>query len=162
MNNALTHTTNHKHIAVLRILAGAPLVMFGIMHLSGAAPMKPLVEAAGLPMPEMTAIVAPIAQLIAGILLLAGALARPGALLAIFVMLGGLVTNFKIPNDQWPTPSELDPSIMVPGAEPAILTPLAIVVILLSAYIILKGAGPWSVDARCASKSGSSAAPEAA
>ena len=153
MTNTLTHTTNHKHIAILRILAGAPLLMFGLMHLTGAAPMLPLVEAAGLPMPGLTAIAAPIAQIIAGLILLSGAFARIGALLAIPVMIGGLVTNFKIPNDQWPTPSELDPNIMVPGTEPAMLTPIAIVVILLSIYIVIKGAGPWSIDARSADAS---------
>ena len=161
MNNALTKTSNQKHIAILRIIAGAPLVMFGIMHLTGAAPMEPLVEAAGLPLPGITAIVAPLAQLLAGLLILSGAFARIGALIAIPVMLGGLVTNFKIPNDQWPTPSELDPAILVPGAEPAMLTPLAIVVILLSAYILFKGAGAWSVDARCACDSTNPATPEA-
>jgi len=153
MPNTLTHTTDHKHIAILRILAGAPLLMFGLMHLSGAAPMKPLVEAAGLPMPELTAIVAPIAQIIAGLILLSGAYARIGALLAIPVMLGGLVTNFKIPNDQWPTPSELDPNIIELGTEPAMLTPIAVVVILFSIYIVIKGAGPWSIDARSADSS---------
>tara|TARA_R110002072_G_scaffold150953_2_gene299783 strand:+ start:20655 stop:21125 length:471 start_codon:yes stop_codon:yes gene_type:complete len=153
MTNALTHTTNHKHIAILRILAGAPLLMFGLMHLTGASPMQPLVEAAGLPMPGLTAIAAPIAQVIAGLILLSGAYARIGALLAIPVMIGGLVTNFKIPNDQWPTPSDTEPNIMVPGTEPAMLTPIAIVVILLSIYIVIKGAGPWSIDARSADSS---------
>jgi len=163
MNNALTKTTNQKHIAVIRIIAGAPLVMFGIMHLTGAAPMKPLVEAAGLPMPGLTAAVIPPAMLLAGVLLLSGAFARVGALIGIGVMLGGLVTNFKIPNDQWPTPSKVDPSIMVPGTEPAMLTPLAIVVILLSVYVIFKGAGAWSVDGKCSSDSAPSApAPKAA
>jgi len=162
MDNALTKTTNQKHLAILRIIAGAPLVMFGIMHLTGAAPMEPLVEAAGLPMPGVTAIVAPLAQLLAGLLLISGAFTRIGALIAIPVMLGGLITNLKIPNDQWPTPSDLDPAIMVPGAEPAMLTPLAIVVILLSAYILFKGAGAWSVDSRCACNSPSTETPDAA
>jgi len=163
MNNALTKTTNQKHIAIIRIVAGAPLLMFGIMHLTGAAPMEPLVEAAGLPMPAITATVAPLAQLLAGLLLLSGAFARVGALIAIPVMLGGLVTNFKIPNDQWPTPSEIDPSILVMGQEPGMLTPLAIVVILLSGFIIFKGAGAWSIDSKGAgSTSDSSPAPEAA
>ncbi len=149
MSCPLTQTTDQRYVAILRILAGIPLVMFGIMHLTGAAPMEPLVEAAGLPMPGMTAVVAPLAQVLAGVLLLSGTLARIGALIGIGVMFGGLITNFKIPNDQWPTPSELDPNIMVLGAEPIVLTPLAIVTILLCAYIFFKGAGPWSVDGRC-------------
>jgi uncharacterized membrane protein YphA (DoxX/SURF4 family) len=162
MNNALTQTTNAKHIAILRILAGAPLVMFGVMHLTGAAPMKPLVEAAGLPLPGLTAAVVPLAMLLAGVLLLSGAFARVGALIGIGVMLGGLVTNIKIPNDQWPTPSDLDSNVIVMGPEPGMLTPLAIVVILLSAYIIFKGAGAWSIDGKGSTTSAPSApAPEA-
>ncbi len=149
MSCPLTQTTDQKHIAILRILAGIPLVMFGIMHLTGAAPMEPLVEAARLPIPSIIAVVAPLVQVLAGVLLLLGALARVGALIGIGVMFGGLITNFKIPNDQWPTPSELDPSIMVLGAEPIILTPLAVVTILFCAYVLFKGAGPWSADGRC-------------
>ena len=122
--------------------------MFGIMHLTGAMPMKPLVEAAGLPMPGITAIIAPLAQILAGILLLSGAFARVGALVAIGTMFGALITHFKIPNDQWPTPSELDPAVMVPGAEPTFMMGLAAIVILTSAFVILKGAGAWSIDAK--------------
>ena len=149
MNNPLTKTTNQKHILVLRIIAGAPLFLFGIMHLVGAMPMRPLIEAAGLPMPGITAIVAPLAQILGGALLLSGAFARIGGLVAIGTMLGAIVTHIKIPNDQWPTPSEVDPSIMVPGAEPTMMLGIAAVIVLGSAYTIFKGAGPMSVDARC-------------
>ena len=162
MNNALTKTSNRKHIAIIRIVAGAPLLMFGIMHLTGAMPMKPLIEAAGLPMPGIAAIIAPLAQVLAGILLLSGAFARVGAVVAIATMFGALFTHIKIPNDQWPTPSDLDPTIMVPGAEPTFMMALAAIIILISAFIIFKGAGAWSVDGRCASDSTTGLAPEAA
>lgn len=155
MNNALTKTTNQKHIAILRIIAGAPLLMFGIMHLTGAMPMKPLIEAAGFPMPGITAIIAPLAQILAGLLLLSGAFARVGALVAIGTMFGALITHMKIPNDQWPTPSELDPSIILPGPEPTFMMAIAAAVILFSAYVIFKGAGAWSVDGRCGCSDGS-------
>ncbi len=162
MNNALTKTTNQRHIAIIRIVAGAPLLMFGIMHLTGAMPMKPLVEAAGLPMPGITAIIAPLAQVLAGILLLSGAFARVGAVVAIATMLGAFITHMKIPNDQWPTPSELDPAIMVPGAEPTFMMALAAVVILTSAFVIFKGAGAWSVDGKGSAESNNGLAPESA
>lgn len=152
MNYALFRTSNEKYIVVLRILAGTPLVLFGVMHLSGASPMEPLVEAAGLPLPALTAIVAPVVQVLAGLLLLAGALTRFGALMGAVVMLGGLITNFLIPNDQWPTPSELDPNIIVMGTEPAMLTPIALIVMALSAFLMFKGAGAWSLDGRVYSK----------
>lgn len=149
MNNALTKTTDQQHIIILRVIAGVPLFLFGIMHLVGAMPMRPLIEAAGLPMPGITAIVAPLAQIIAGVLLLSGAFARIGGVIAIGTMLGAIITHIKIPNDQWPTPSKIDPSIMAPGAEPTFMLGIAAVVILGSVYVIFKGAGPMSVDARC-------------
>lgn len=152
MNYALCRTSNEKYIIALRIIAGAPLVMFGVMHLTGASPMQPLVEAAGLPMAGLTSIVAPVVQILAGLLLIAGAITRLGALMGAVVMLGGLVTNFLIPNDQWPTPSEIDPNIMVMGTEPAMLTPIALVVMALSIFIMIKGAGAWSLDGRLYSK----------
>jgi uncharacterized membrane protein YphA (DoxX/SURF4 family) len=146
MSNPLLQTKPSKAIALLRIIAGLPLVLFGIMHLTGAAPMQPLVEAAGLAFPALTAIVAPLVQVLAGLMLLIGAGARLGAVMGMIVSLGGLITNLKIPNDQWPTPSEIDPSIMVMGTEPAFLTPLAIAIILFSAIVLKFGAGAWSVD----------------
>ncbi len=146
MNNALNKTSNQKHILIVRILAGAPLFFFGLMHLIGAMPMKPLVEAAGLPAPELMSILAPIAQTLGGALLLAGALARLGALAAIGTMIGAIITHIKIPIDQWPTPSEADPNIIIQGQEPTFMLAIAAVIILGSAYIIAKGAGPFSLD----------------
>ena len=147
MTNALTKTTDQKHLAVLRIIAGAPLLFFGIMHLSGLMPMKPLIEAAGLPMPEVMALIAPLAQIVAGSLLLSGTLARIGSLIAIGTMLGAVMTHIKIPNDAWPMPTKEDPSAL--GAEPTFMMAIAIVVILCSAYVLFKGAGAWSVDRGC-------------
>jgi len=140
-SNPLTQTRDTKYNIALRIIAGAPLLIFGVMHLSGAAPMLPLVEAAELPAPALTAIAAPIVQILAGLLLILGALTRLGAVLGVIVMLGGLITNFLIPNDQWPIPVDT-----APNTEPMILTPLAILVIILSAVLLFVGGGKWSVD----------------
>ncbi|MBL4591156.1 MAG: DoxX family protein [Phycisphaerales bacterium] len=145
MTNALTKTTNQRHIAVLRILAGAPLLAFGVMHITGALPMKPLVQAAGLPMPDITAMVTPPMMILAGILLVIGAFARIGAVIAIGTMLGAVMTHIKIPSDGWPIPVE-----GAPHANPYIpMMVMAIAIILFSAYVIFKGAGPWSIDGKC-------------
>ena len=149
MNNPLTHTTDHKHIAILRFLAGAPLLAFGVMHISGAMPMKPLIEAAGLPMPDMAAMVTPPIMIIAGLLLLLGLFARVGAVLAIGTMLGAVMTHIKIPSDAWPIPVETapNPNPYVP------MMVMAIAIILFSAYIIFKGAGAWSIDGKGSTQS---------
>lgn len=140
MPGKLQATTNCKHIAIARFIAGAPLLLFGIMHLTGAMPMKPLLEAAVLPAPGLTAILAPLMQIAAGVLLLSGAFARIGGGIAILTMFGAFVTHIKIPNDQWPDP---DGGVM---DEPVAMMAIAAVVILTAAYVTIKGAGPWSFD----------------
>jgi putative oxidoreductase len=135
-----------KMMLAPRVLGGAPLLFFGVMHLVGAMPMEPIVEAAGLPMPSVMAILAPIAQVAAGLMLLFGVFARFGALLAIGTMVGAVVTHLKIPNDQWPMPTELDPNAV--GAEPTAMLGLAGLIVICSIMVLLKGAGAWSFDSR--------------
>lgn len=160
MNNALTKTTNQKHIAILRIIAGAPLFAFGVMHLiPDMMPIKPLIEAAGLPMPDIAAMVTPPMMVLAGLLLLIGAFARIGAVIGIGTMLGAVMTHIKIPSDGWPIPLE-----GAPHANPYIpMLLFAVITILFSAYVIFKGAGAWSIDGKGASESPSPIpAPDAA
>ena len=144
MSGKLQATTNCKHIAIARFIAGAPLLLFGIMHLTGAMPMKPLLEAAALPAPGPTAILAPLMQITAGALLLSGAFARIGGGIAILTMLGAIVTHIKIPNDQWPNP---EGGVM---DEPVAMMAIAAIVILTAAYVTVKGAGAWSFDNKTA------------
>jgi len=125
----------------VRILAGGPLLVFGLMHLAGMAPMQPIVEAAGLPAPGLSAILAPIGEVVAGLMILAGLYTRVGAAIAVAVMLGAVTAHIRIPSDGWPQP---DGTV---GAEPPLVW-LALAIILLSGYLIWRGAGPWSVDSR--------------
>jgi putative oxidoreductase len=141
MPSPLTRTTAQKHLVVVRILAGGPLLAFGIMHLAGMAPMKPIVEAAGFPAPGPSAVLASIGEVVAGLMILAGFYTRIGAALAIGVMLGAVAAHIRIPSDAWPQP---DGTL---GQEPPLIW-LAIAIILLSAYLLWRGAGPWSVDWR--------------
>lgn len=148
MPNPLTRVHNSTADLVIRVIAGLPLLFFGFMHLVGAMPMEPIVRAADLPAPGLTAAVVPVMQVLAGVLLLLGALTRIGALLGLMTSIGGLVTNMLIANDQWPTPSAADPGVMVPGSEPAFLTPLAVLLIVLCISALFRGGGRHSVDAR--------------
>lgn len=152
MTHALLKTTPSKHVLIFRILGGAPLLFFGIMHLSGAAPMRPLIEAAGLPMPGFTAITGTITQIVAGLLLLAGAGVRLGAGIAILNMLAALYTHIQIPNDAWPVPVDT-----APNPEPLWLMGLAVVIIIASGYLLYKGAGAWSIDLKASKPAGPTA-----
>lgn len=140
MTSSLLQTRDDKPAAVLRVLAGAPLFFFGLMHLIGAMPMAPILEAAGLP--TFLAIPASLAQALAGLLLLGGLFARVGAALAIGTMIGAIITHIQIPDDRWPDPAN-------PGAftdEPVIMIGLALLIALASGYVALRGGGSWSLD----------------
>jgi len=143
----LRKTGGSKHILVARTVAGAPLALFGLMHLAGVMPMKPLLKAAGMPGAGVMAIVAPLGQLAAGLLLLSGAFARIGAVLAIGTMLGALHTHVQIPGDGWPE-SNGGPE------EPVFMMGLAAVIIVASGYVLWRGAGGLSVDYKAAQAAG--------
>lgn len=144
--DALRQTCGCKGMLVVRVLAGLPLVAFGAMHLSGAMPMQPLVEAAGLPMPEVMAIVAPLAQLVAGLMLLSGAFARIGALIAIGTMAGAIVTHVRIPDDAWPI--QTTDAAVGPLPEPVFMMYIALVILAFSVVVLWRGAGAMSLDER--------------
>ena len=130
----ITQTTNLKSAAIARILVALPLLAIGTQHLIGIAPLEPILRGANIPFPAINAIVGPFVQLVAGALLIAGYFARLGAALTIPAM--GLATYTHLVSD-WPD-------------EPPIALP--IVMILLSVYVLWKGAGAWSFDRRCSCK----------
>lgn len=146
--NTLLKTSPIKHMVAVRIFAGGPLAFFGLMHITNQMPMAPLLEAAGLP--TIMAIPAALAEFVAGVMLLAGAVTRLGGVIAIGTMLGAVVTHIKIPSDGWPLENG--------GPQEPPLMFVAIAVILFSAYLIFRGGGKWSVDAALTAKASSSQA----
>jgi putative oxidoreductase len=119
-----------------RVIAGVPLLGIGLMHaLDAELRMRPLVEAADLP---LAAVIAPLAvgfEIIAGLSLLLGLWARVGALLAIPTMLVAVYAHLVI--DVWPNGAENEPPLALP-----------IAVMLAAAAILWRGAGRWSFDRR--------------
>jgi len=117
-----------KLLFVLRLLAAAPLLAIGVQHLTGAAPMLPILEGAGFPMPRLGAKLAPIAEVVAGLALLLGIFPRIGSLIAVGSMSGALVAHltFDHANFEW-------------ADEPPIVLP--IVILLFAATILVKGPG---------------------
>ncbi len=154
ITSPILRTADQKWIIVLRILAAAPLAFFGLMHLVGAMPMRPLLEAAALPMPSLMAVLAPLVQILAGLSMLLGAFTRIGAILALGTMAGALLTHIRIPDDKWPDVAayaenpdawNADPVYM---AEPMSMMLMAVAIMLLSAALVYLGAGPLSLDRR--------------
>lgn len=127
----ITQTSNLKSVALARILISLPLLLIGGQHLVGLAPLEPILRGAGIPFPELNAIVAPFVQLLAGALLIAGYFARLGAVLTVPTMAMALYTHLV---HDW-------------AGEPSIALPIALMA--LSAFVLWKGAGSWSFDLRC-------------
>jgi putative oxidoreductase len=127
---------DERHTIVVRALAGLILLGIGFAHIFvDTAPMLPLVEEAGFPFPEVLAPLSVAAEIVAGLSLLLGAYARLGGLIAIPVMAGALYSHLVI--DVWPNGAENEPPILLP-----------VVTAILAAYIVYRGAGRWSLDAR--------------
>jgi uncharacterized membrane protein YphA (DoxX/SURF4 family) len=132
----LRTTAAHRHILVLRVLAGAPLLGIGLAHvLSPEAPMRPLVEAAGFPLAGLVSPVGVAVEIAAGLGLLLGLWARVAALLAIPVMLGAVYAHLVI--DVWTNGAANEPPLALP-----------IAVLVAAAYILWRGPGRWSLDRR--------------
>ena len=133
-------TRPHRHLLIPRIVAGVPLLGIGLMHLVAEGfGMRPLVEAAGLPLASLVAPLAVTVEIVTGASLLLGAWVRLGALLAIPVIAVAVYAHLAI--DAWPNG----------GGEPPLALPL--VVMACAAYVIWRGAGRWSLDARASGSS---------
>ncbi len=126
----LTRTTPNKLAILPRLVAGAPLVGINLQHLTGTAPLRPILEGAGIPLAGINAVIGPVFGLLAGALILAGAFARVGAMIAIGSMAMALFAHARF---DW-------------ADEPPIVLPLAVIV--ASAWVLWKGGGAWSVDGR--------------
>lgn len=97
--------------------------------------MRPLVEAAGIP---LAAIVSPLGvaiEILAGLSLLLGLWARVAALLAVPTMLGAIYAHIVI--GVWPNGAQSEPPLVLPVA-----------VLACSAYVLWRVAGRWSIDRR--------------
>jgi uncharacterized membrane protein YphA (DoxX/SURF4 family) len=130
----VTATQRHRHLVLPRLIAGLPLFAIGLMHIADPGlGMQPLVEAAGFPLASILAPLAVALEVAAGAMLLLGAYARVGALLALPVMAGAVYAHIAI--DSWPNGAD---------NEPPIVLPLAVMVCAL--YVLWRGAGRWSLD----------------
>lgn len=128
----LRHTTADKRVAVLRIVGGLPLLVFGAMHLVDPEPFRQILEASGLPFVELNLIAAPLTEVVAGLLLITGYYARMGGLLGATTMLTAAYSTLVL-------------SQLGSGPEvPAMALPLA--VLAISTLVLWRGAGAWSLD----------------
>jgi putative oxidoreductase len=134
LRDRIRATSPHRHLLVPRLLAGVPLLGIGIAHVVvPEAPMRPLVDAAGFPLPAVLSPLGVTILIVAGASLLLGLWARVGALLAVPVMVGAVYAHLVI--DVWPNGAENEPPLGLP-----------ITVMLAALYLAWRGAGRWSLD----------------
>jgi uncharacterized membrane protein YphA (DoxX/SURF4 family) len=130
----LRSTTPRKIVLLPRVLAGIPLVAFGAMHFMDPQHIRDILTAAGVPLVEVNVWAASSAEMLGGVLLLSGFLARIGGLLGVGTMVPAVLTTVKL--------------VGVAGAPTVPPLPLPIVVLAASAVVLVLGGGAWSGDAR--------------
>lgn len=149
-------TVPHKHVLLPRLVAGLPLLVLGARHYVDPGHFRNILVASGLPMVDLSAALAPAAEVLAGILLLTGTLARLGGLLGIATMVPAIVSTLAIKGlDPQNLPGGLTEVPFVPPL------PVPVVVLLCSAYVLWRGAGAWSVDAAQAARADTSCCSQA-
>lgn len=131
-------TNNNRLVGGLRILLGVLFLMTGAMKLLVpmlAAAWSGQLLAANIPLYTLSRLTVPFLEMGVGVVLMLGVFARPAAVVVIGIMTVATYVHLAVDN---PSLFPLQPS------EPII--PLA--VMLISAYILWRGAGAWSLDLR--------------
>lgn len=136
----MSKTNNNKLLIIPRLLAGLPLLGFGVMHFIDPGHMRDILIASGIPMVELNVYAAPAAELLAGVLMLLGCCARVGGILGVGTMLPAIYSTVVLSKMTVDTlPGGLTE---VPSVPPL---PLPIVVLVCSLIVIALGAGAWSL-----------------
>jgi uncharacterized membrane protein YphA (DoxX/SURF4 family) len=130
----LQQTTPRKIMLLPRLLAGVPLVVFSAMHFMNPQHFRDILTAGGVPLVEVNVWAASSAEMLAGVLLLSGFVARIGGLLGVGTMVPAILTTVRLAS--------------VPDAPTVPPLPLPIMVLLASAVVLVLGGGTWSGDAR--------------
>jgi NADH dehydrogenase len=130
----MQHTPPWRFLLVLRLIAGLPLIYFGVLHLVYPDEVRAILVAGRLPHSDLGVAVVPFVEILAGLLLLAGLLTRVGGMLALGVMMPTLLLTVQLMERNGA------PSM------PPLLVPL--IVALTSVVLVLLGGGAASVDER--------------
>jgi len=136
----LRHTDDNKVLGVIRIFVGLLILSTGVMKF--VSPMlrtawSGQLIAANIPFYTLNYWLVPIVEIVVGALLALGFFARIGGLIVISILTVATYTHL-IAND--PTLFPLQPS------EPII----PLILIVLTAMILWRGGGAWSIDSRLA------------
>ncbi len=134
--NIFRKTNDSKLTIAPRLIAALPLIVIGIGHLVDPGSFRMILDGAGIPLPDLNLVIAPVVEVTAGVLLLVGLFARAAGLAAASTMLVALYSH-----------AVLDPSTLPETmAMPPLILPLAILASAL--WVAYAGAGRWSMDSK--------------
>jgi uncharacterized membrane protein YphA (DoxX/SURF4 family) len=140
---ALQHTRDSKLLLIARVLAGGPLVVFGIIHLIKPEHLRDILTASSIPLVDINVIAASVAELIGGVLLVSGFMSRIGALFGVATMLPAIYSTIVLMHM---TVEKLPGGLTeVPFVPPM---PLPVMIVIMSLIIGFLGGGRPSVDWR--------------
>ena len=105
----LRQTSPAKHLTAIRVLSALPLILIGVQHVIGTAPILPILEGARIPQPVFFSYLVPPLEVLAGLSLLIGLYARLGALITLPTM--GVAVYAHVVHD-WAD----EPTIILPIA----------------------------------------------
>jgi NADH dehydrogenase len=132
--NTLQHTAPWKFLPVLRLVAGLPLVYFGVLHLVYPGDFRAILVAGSLPDSDLSVTAVPLVEILAGLLLLAGLWTRLGGMLTLGVMMPAYLVTVQLLERQG-----------APSMPPLVVL---LTVALAAVVLVLLGGGPWSLDER--------------
>jgi uncharacterized membrane protein YphA (DoxX/SURF4 family) len=132
---------------VLRLVAGLPLLFFGILHFIKLTAFAEILIASGLPFVEFNKFAAPTLEVLAGLFLIPGFLSRLGGLLAVLTMGPAIYGTFAIhalTSDHLPSGLETIPQV------PPLAVP--IVILLIGVLLAFYGGGGLSLDRKLSTR----------
>ena len=145
--NPITKTTSSKLQLIPRVLAGLPMLGFGMIHFVKPDHFREILLASGIPMVNVNLYAAPVALVIGGVLLLLGLFARVGGLLGIATMAGAIYSTVVLSGM---AVADLPAGLTeIPNVPPL---PLPVVVTVASIIVLVRGGGHWSLDLKNQSK----------
>lgn len=134
-------TTSAEWVLGARILAAGPFLYYGANHLVTPALLRDMLVVLRVPGADILAMLAPVVELVLGLALIVGIFARfaagAGAVAALLLF---WITWSVITIQQ----GTLPPPFTVPPPTPSI--PMPIVMLVANIIVIIKGAGPCSLD----------------
>lgn len=137
----LEGTTQSNLLLVTRLIGGIPLLIVSSWHFRVPDSLRNVLIASEIPFADLTLVIVPPIELVAGFLLVVGFLARIAALVGMLTMLPAIYATVVI----W----GLDPANLpgglseVPYIPPALLP---VMVLVCSGIVLWRGAGAFSLD----------------